>query len=238
MASSMVVPPTEVTNGWVPGSSAERTGVTGLADTPAQSSEPSSPAGPKTLWPCAAASSKIVFSSARTPGAPVAIDCSQAPQLLEISCALFWLTMTLYSSSAPYSVSGRLVDVDTRLRGDRRDVFDVQCGLARPETGLLAAVDGDDVLAAEHLLGSRSAEIARVEHLDVRRRVRLELEDGDGLAGSEVTGAVQAVQPVRGSDLAVGQAARARCRALCGRAGGRGARDASDGGRLCSGVRY
>ena len=63
------------------------------------------------------------------------------------------------------------------------------------------------VQAAEHRRGLGRAEVARVEGLEVARRERLQLVDGDVLADAGVAGAVQAEDAVRVRDLVVGQAA-------------------------------
>src|SRR5215472_1344926 len=67
VASSIVVPPAATTYGWLDGSSTERIGVDGAVVRKAlQSLLPSSPAAEKTVWPWAAACSKISFSACWT----------------------------------------------------------------------------------------------------------------------------------------------------------------------------
>ena len=107
------------------------------------------------------------------------------------------------------------VDVDGRPRRERGDVLDVEVRLAAARPGRLAAVDRDHVQPLEHARGRGSAEVARVERLDVRAQERLELVDGDVLARTEVAAAVEPEGAVRVGDLIVGQPTE-----LVGRRGG------------------
>jgi hypothetical protein len=106
-------------------------------------------------------------------------------------------------------VARALVDVDRRVRRERRDILDVEQGLTAPRPGRLAAVDLDHVQPSDHRQRLRGAEIAAVERLDVRAQERLELVDVDRLAGAEIADVVQAEGAVRVGDLIVGQAAEA-----------------------------
>ena len=86
MSLASEVPPTARTNGWLAGSSTERYGFTETVELKgvlAQSSDPVSPEAATKVWPCAAASSKIVFSSCCAPGEPVSSADSHSPQLVE-----------------------------------------------------------------------------------------------------------------------------------------------------------
>ena len=100
-----------------------------------------------------------------------------------------------------------LVDVDARARSERRDVLDVEDRLARARPAARASVHVDRVEAAEHRRSAGRAEVARVEGLEIARRERLQLVDGDVLARAGVAGAVEAEDAVRVGDLVVGQAA-------------------------------
>ena len=111
------------------------------------------------------------------------------------------------------------VDVDLRAGGDRRQILDVEARLAGAGPERLTAVDPEHVQAPHHPGGPRGAEVARVEGADVRAQERLELVDGDPLAGTGIAGGVEAGRAVRVGDLVVGQPAE-----LGGGAGGVGAR--------------
>ena len=58
-----------------------------------QSSEPLSPAAPKTDCPCAAACSKSRFSASWRPGWPSSMACSHSPQLVLTTWSLSASTM-------------------------------------------------------------------------------------------------------------------------------------------------
>src|SRR5436305_1568676 len=81
-----VVPPTEVTYGWLLGSSTASAGLGGVSAK--QSSEPLSPAAAKMLCPSVAACWNRLLS-ALAEAWP--LSDSQAPQEVEITCARFWL---------------------------------------------------------------------------------------------------------------------------------------------------
>ena len=102
------------------------------------------------------------------------------------------------------------VDVDLGAGRDRRQILDVEARLAGAGSVRLAAVDRVQVQAPDHLRRPRGAEVAGVERADVRAQERLELVDGDPLAGTGIAGVVETGRAVGVGDLVVGQPAELR----------------------------
>ena len=189
VASSIVVPPTERTYGWLAGSPSESRfwpegGTTARALV--APSSPVSPVAERTVWPCAAACSKRRFSACWTPGSPTCASCSQTPQLevMTWSTSLF-TDLRVLVEAARSGVRG-LVHVDVRLRGQRGDVLDVEgrlvVGTAGARLGLAAVhgshrepATGEHAFATGHLCCLGRAEVARVEVLDIGRQKGLQL---------------------------------------------------------------
>jgi len=95
-----------------------------------------------------------------------------------------------------------------------RHVLDIQRSLNCPETGSGTTVDVDD----RDLLGViRAREVAAVERSDVTHLEALELEEADGLAGTEIVLGVKAVESVGVGNLVVSEAVEQGCdRGRCG----------------------
>ena len=108
-------------------------------------SSPVSPAALRNVCPCAAACWKMKFSACWAPGSASCSSCSQNPQLDVMIWSLSLSIIVANSSNAARVRVGRLVHVDVRARGHRRDVLDVEDRLAAsrgpvgwpPSTGIV-----------------------------------------------------------------------------------------------------